>query len=371
MQNVLNKVCRLLIDYGFTRPRKCIELIKQKERYSSNSYYPEKKPSSSFSNFLYQFNQIWKYGASNKYFFMYGLDVKPKEERKEYVNFLHAFNRVCALNFGSNAHNSTCILRNKFYFDIFAKGIGVCTPKIKAYYSQGKLFLWNNGFREVPFSTLAKINDCNLFCKETEGECGMGIFILKVENEKLFINGSEISIESLEQKLLGAEYLFQEVVEQHEDMNKLYSGSINTLRLITVRSLKDNKYYVMPSILRIGANGSCVDNTSQGGFAVGFDLKTGRLNEYGFQKPQFGLKSDRHPDSGIKFSEFIIPYFQEAIDAALYFHSMLKDIQSVGWDIAIGKQGPIFIEGNDNWEINGPQVGNHGLRKEFEEYFYK
>ena len=48
------------------------------------------------------------------------------------------------------------------------------TPKIKAYYSQGKLFLWNNGFREVPFSTLAKINDCNLFCKETEGEDASG-----------------------------------------------------------------------------------------------------------------------------------------------------------------------------------------------------
>ena len=49
---------------------------------------------------------------------------------------------------------------------------------------------------------------------------------------------------------------------------------------------------------------------------------------------------------------------------------MLKDIHSIGWDIAIGKDGPVFIEGNDNWEINGPQVGNRGLKKEFEEYFY-
>ncbi|WP_428829211.1 hypothetical protein [Bacteroides cellulosilyticus] len=28
------------------------------------------------------------------------------------------------------------------------------------------------------------------------------------------------------------------------------------------------------------------------------------------------------------------------------------------------------MEGNDNWEINGHQDGNHGLKKEFMEYFF-
>ena len=45
------------------------------------------------------------------------------------------------------------------------------------------------------------------------------------------------------------------------------------------------------------------------------------------------------------------------------YHSILKDIHSIGWDIAIGKNGPIFIEGNDNWEINGPQICHGGLKK--------
>ena len=79
----------------------------------------------------------------------------------------------------------------------------------------------------------------------------------------------------------------------------------------------------MPSVLRIGTNGNIVDNTSQGGIAIGFDLNTGVLNEYGLQKPQFGLKLDTHPNSNIKFSDFQIPYIQEAIDKAKYFHSFL------------------------------------------------
>lgn len=371
MQNIFLKIRHYAVQYAYKRPKMCLDLIKHKELYSAQSYYPEKKASSALSNLIYQACQIWKYGAPNKYFYMYGLDVKSKEERKEYLNFAYAFRRVCSLNFESNIHNSTCILRNKLYFDIFAKGIGVKTPKIMAYYSQSKLFVWRDGFIEVPFSSLANLGDCSLFCKETEGECGIGIFILNVEDGKLFINEKEVSTVELEKKITGAEYLFQEVVEQHADMKRLYPGSINTMRLVTVRSLKDNQLHVMPSILRVGANGSYVDNTSQGGFAIGFDLSNGRLHEFGFQKPQFGFKSNKHPNSGIKFSDFTIPFYQETVAAALHFHSMLKDIQSVGWDIAIGPEGPIFIEGNDNWEVNGPQVGNHGLRKEFEEYFFE
>lgn len=37
----------------------------------------------------------------------------------------------------------------------------------------------------------------------------------------------------------------------------------------------------------------------------------------------------------------------------------------------MGEDGPISIEGNDNWEINGPQSCNRGLNNEFKEYFYK
>ena len=100
-------------------------------------------------------------------------------------------------------------------------------------------------------------------------------------------------------------------------------------------------------------------------------MQTGRLHEDGFCKPQFGRRLQVHPNTGVRFHNFYIPFIKEAEEQAIRFHSFLKDIHSIGWDIAIGKDGPIFIEGNDNWEINGPQVGNHGLRQEFKEYFYR
>lgn len=371
MTKLVIKIYKFLVDYLYLRPLAVLNLRNHKECYAGKSYYPELPSCPVWKNFLFQVGQIMKYGRRNDYYFMYGLDVKSKEERKQYVNFKQFFDRITYLNIGRNMNNSSCILRNKLYFDIFAKGIGVRSPKIKAYYAQGNMFIWKKEFVKSSFEDLLTLGDGELFCKEIEGECGAGIFILKIEGDKLLKNGKEMSIQKLQSIIGQSDYLFQEVAKQHSKMSEMYPESLNTIRLITVRSLKDGQLHLLPSILRIGANGNYVDNTSQGGIAVGFDLETGRLHQYGFQKPQFGLRLESHPDTHLKFSDFTIPFIKEVEEQALHFHSMLKDIQSIGWDVAIGPEGPIFIEGNDNWEINGPQVGNHGLRKEFEDYFFK
>lgn len=354
----------------YLKPRRILAFIKYKSLYSAKSYYPEKKARPAWKNYFLQIEQILRFGAPNSFFFMYGFDVKGRKERETYMNYRPFMIRRNYLNHGKNAHNSTCILRNKLYFDIFARSIGVDTPRVIAYYTNNKLYSVEQGFSEISFNELRQKNNQVLFCKEMAGECGAGIFKLKIEDGKFYKNDIEINPKDLENLIYNSDYIFQELVEQHPRMSELYSKSVNTMRMVTVRSLKDGKIHLMPSILRIGANGSFVDNTSQGGIAVGFDLETGQLHQYGFHKPQYGLRTEIHPDSGIRLSDFYIPFIKEAEEKAMFFHSMLKDIHSIGWDIAIGSNGPIFIEGNDNWEINGPQVGNRGLKKEFEEYFY-
>lgn len=371
VQSLVNNIYEGIIFNLKVKSTELVHLMKDKPLYSSTSYYPEKKQSSTWSNFMFQVRQIIKYGRPEHYFFMYGFDVKSKQERAEYMDYLTFKKRRDILNYRNNAHNSTCILRNKLYFDVFAHSIGVPTPTIEACYVKNQLFLLGDSFTSISFEDFARISNRTLFCKETAGECGAGVFKLKIENGKFYIKDAEVSVADIQKMMHNTEYLLQNLVEQHPRMSEMYPNAINTIRLVTVRSLKEGTYHVMPSVLRIGANGSFVDNTSQGGLAVGFDLKTGQLHEYGFYKPQFGTKTDHHPNSNVKFADFKIPFIKEAEDMAIRYHSMLKDLHSIGWDIAIGPNGPLFVEGNDNWEINGPQVGNHGLKKEFLEYFYK
>lgn len=370
LKDIIKSIYSSVVLNLYKKPRCILGLFNHKELYSAKSYYPELKHRATWKNFLLQVEQIIKYGIPNEFFFMYGFDVKGRKERDTYMNYRPFYLRRNYLNHDRNTHNSTCILRNKLYFDIFARSIGISTPRIVAYYTGNKLYTVGQTFCETNFKDFAKTENQTLFCKEMAGECGAGIFKLIVKDGKLYKNGSEINFTELENLIHNSDYIFQELVIQHPRMSELYSKSVNTMRMVTVRSLKDGNIHLMPSILRVGANGSFVDNTSQGGLAVGFNLETGQLNKYGFHKPQFGLRTETHPDSGVRLSEFYIPFIKEAEEKAMYFHSMLKDIHSIGWDIAIGENGPIFVEGNDNWEINGPQVGNHGLRKEFEEYFY-
>lgn len=348
-----------------------IDILRNQTFYIGESYFPELPTKSVEERFNDLVGQIKKYGWPDFQYLQYGMDVKSEEECEQYVNAMEFVYRRNYLNFERNPINSCCILRNKLYFDIFARSLNIQTPHIVAYYYNHTLYSLDNQFQPITLAGLLDVGDKDYFCKDMSGECGVGIFKLKVERGKFYIKNKEVSQEEVLSMMDNADYIIQDRVLQHPEMDRMYSGSINTIRLVTVRSLKDGELHVLPSILRIGANGSIVDNTSQGGIAVGFDLETGQLNKQGCYKPQFGRLTDQHPNSEIVFNEFYIPFIQQAKQEALFFHSMLKDIHSIGWDIAISPDGPVFIEGNDDWEITGPQACNGGLRKEFNEYFFE
>lgn len=157
-------------------------------------------------------------------------------------------------------------------------------------------------------------------------------------------------------------------IYQHEKMSELCPSTINSIRLITVMDM-DGVVHPFGPRLRIGRVGSSVDNWAKGGILVGIDLETGCLYKKGFLKPQYGTSTEYHLDTKVKFDGFVIPHFQEAVEAAIKLHKYLYRCHSVGWDIAITKDGPVFIEGNGLWEISGMQAVHGGMKKQIEKYF--
>ena len=367
--NRMTKIYRAVSAWLLVRPSHFVSLLKDKSLYKHATYYPEysDKVKSPKRIFMEQVGQILRFGKVNKFYFLYGFDVKTKEEQEKYVHAWPFQLRRGDLNL-SLYHDYSCILRDKLVFSLFAEGIGVKTVKILFYTTEGKLFDYATK-EECHVDKLLLLGDTKMFCKPLDGEEGKGAFVLQVKNGVFYQNGTPEGIDQIRSILTQQRYLVQEFLTQHEEMSRLHSQSINTIRLVTVRGIKDGEIHILPSILRIGTGDSVMDNTSRGGVAVGVNIETGYLKQYGFFKPQYGTKTDVHPDSKIKFEDFQIPYFEEVKRQAVYFHSMLPQIHSVGWDIAVGPNGPIFVEGNDNWEINGPQSCNGGMKKEFDAYF--
>lgn len=367
----INKILLCLCNWFLIKPLKILYLFRHRELYVHKSYYPElaDRRRSSLLIFFEQIGNVLKYNCYDEFYFPYGCDVKPKKERKKYINYQFFNVKRDSLNF-SDKVNCTCILRDKILFNVFANGIGIDTPKNVLYVANGKLYDFQNK-QEVFAKQLAQYAKNALFCKLVDGECGKGVFKLEYKDNKFYIDGNECVVEEVYQRFTSGRYLAQEVIQQHPLMASLHPQSVNSMRIVTVRSVNDGVIRVWPSILRMGTGNSIVDNTSQGGVYAGIDFSTGRMKEWGFYKPKFGLKTDRHPNSDIVFKDFEIPFLKEVQEQAVYFHSMLPGLQSVGWDISIGENGPVFIEGNDNWEINGPQICNGGLRDLYEEQFVK
>jgi hypothetical protein len=220
--------------------------------------------------------------------------------------------------------------------------------------------------KRVPVADIAADPQMNIdgFCKQLMGSQGVGAFPLRISGGSIYVGEKSICADELSRKLSGP-YLFQELVQQHAEMSVLHPHSINTLRLITFN--RDNNIEVFSGTLRIGTKGNRVDNWNAGGIAVSIDLETGRLRKKGFYKPGRGGAATIHPDSNIVLEGFKIPCFDEAIDLVKKLHTYLYGIHSIGWDIGITPDGPIFIEGNDDWDGSMPMA----LETDFARRFMK
>lgn len=107
-------------------------------------------------------------------------------------------------------------------------------------------------------------------------------------------------------KMIGKNFVIQEKVQQHEWFSRFNPTSVNTIRVVTYRSIVDEQIHVIQTLLRVGKPGSYVDNQSSGGIACGISSE-GKLNDWGCDKLSVKFNSI----NGISLSEVgIIPDFQ-------------------------------------------------------------
>lgn len=313
----------------------------------SESYYPELPQKSKFRMALDQLGHIWEYGSIERYYFPYGLDIKGFRDKDDYLDDSWFLWKCAMLNTVLTDHDYTCILRDKELFATLLMEWGFETPHTVATVRTPE--------EAASVTDMLYSRGGTYFCKPLDGQCGGGVFRLDT--------AIETNRESVCDKLSQGVYLVQTCVIQHPVMDRIYDKSVNTLRVLTVMDRETGKAVPVAGEVRFGAHGSVVDNLAAGGVAVGIDLKTGQLSEFGICKKGGAKRTPAHPDSQVRFADVRIPFVQEAVRAAQELHAKLGSIRIIGWDIAITADGPVFIEGNDNPEISGLQTVNGGLKK--------
>lgn len=363
IKNLYSALPKAIISTIYRRPRLLCKVLSNPSILISESYFPELPRKNKITIIYEQVKNIIKYGSIDEYYYMYGLDVKRSIKSNEYIIYQKFKKQRDYLNL-SNPHNDSAILRNKLFFEAVARTLGIRTPENIAFSEFGVITELNSSgvheWGEFPSGVY--------FAKPIDGECGGGIVKFSVESSNIQYLGEQITSHELEKLLKEGQYIIQRQLIQHPEMERLYPKSVNTIRLTTVRNPKNGEIEILPPTLRIGAHGSYVDNFSRGGVIVAMNTNSGHPAEWGYYKPMYGFKSQIHPDTLIKFSTFVVPFYEEVKKKAIFFHSFLN-LHSIGWDIAISPEGPVFIEGNDNWEINLPQTFDNPMKKEFKRLF--
>lgn len=341
-------------------------LIEIKNILKSETYYPEFKRKKYFIRLIENIGHFCKTKEVNSFYNLYGLDIKnSKNNYIDYLTFRKIRNKFNLKK--EKEYNYICLLRDKFYFEKILKDSGYKTPRIK-YYTNGNTMLYKINNEEISFNKFFEENQDNtLFMKLSSGECAEGIYELQINKNKLLLNKKEIAKDEIIDILSSKEFIIQEKLKQHEALNKLFSNSINTLRIVTIEN--NGEIEVLASLLRCGVGNNNVDNWAKGGLAIGIK-PGGYLKKYGFYKPYFGTKVEIHPNSNIKFENYKIPFYEEIIEEIKKLHRSFIKVKSIGWDVAILEDNNIsIIEGNDNWEIALHQVVDGSYKSKLMEYF--
>jgi len=155
-------------------------------------------------------------------------------------------------------------------------------------------------------------------------------------------------------------YVIQEYIYQHDYFAQFNPSSLNTLRVMTYRSVLDNEIHVISTMLRVGSFGSIVDNLKLGGYALGI-TESGHLRGFGFDEK--GNKMESFGEMKKSFKEVdpvhcIHQVWETAKKAAaLHYHARV-----LGFDMAVDRDEHVrMIEVNTSdlaidsiQHVNGP-----------------
>jgi hypothetical protein len=266
-----------------------------------------------------------------------------------------------------NDKNVKEVLDNKLYFDFYYRQFNVNLPTILMYNFKQMFVIGNKNvivndvsdFTALLKETFENNHACDsVLIKKTCASSG-GANIFKLYPNQLLSDPETIN--KIYSIVINSEFLFQENVKQHPELMRLNHSCLNTIRMDTFID-KNGKISIVSGHIRMSINNNHVDNISSGGCFVSVDLQTGRLRKYGYTTIKNGASKalTQHPVTKTVFENFVIPYFNESRELVLKTAACMPGLRLVGWDVAIGENGPIIIEGNSDYEIRGSDFADGG-----------
>jgi hypothetical protein len=154
----------------------------------------------------------------------------------------------------------------------------------------------------------------------------------------------------------GVPLMVQPCLGNHPDLAELALDAMVTCRIVTMTDEAGQPEPVVATFRMPAVRGAVVDNMHRGGIAAPVALDCGALGAasgYAIAGPP--TRYARHPVTGAAIEGRKLPQWPQVRELVCRAHDVFRPRLLVGWDVGIGPDGPVLLEGNERPGVGGLQ----------------
>ncbi len=313
--------------------------------------------------------KAWKLGFSSNTWLLYNLD---ENDPGLYLPDLSAILKNSKLNGFFNP-----IIGNKLVLSRLLAVHQVPRPRVVSIIVNGQLFEDDAPFdpdlSQALSRTLARYP--RQVFRPTWSGSGQGVFFLSLDDGGLKLNGEKITLEKACALLSSMDrYLATEFKEQQAYARKIFPGSTNTIRILTLWDLKIGEPYIAAIAPRFGTSRSApIDNwhSGDGGICASVDLETATLGPAVWRSADNQVVwESSHPETGQPIEGVVIPGLRECVEGLLGAAAYFPFCPCIGWDVVLTEDGFSILEANTLPGLNVVQIHTPLLKDPRTRQFY-
>lgn len=214
---------------------------------------------------------------------------------------------------------------------------------------------------QSPQQRISQIPDGHYILKPAQGCYGVGVQMFAKRGET-YANqrGQQCQIATVCDDVISnfggfRSWVIQPRFLNHPDVMAISpSQALQTCRVVTF-VCDDGRVHVIASQWRLAGPNSIKDNFDKGAtqnILSTLDERSGVIRSaLTFDPDGVGVKYlAEHPVSGISFSGTRVPFWDDIVTLAKRAALAFLPVRSIGWDIGVGQNGLVLIEGNRSWD---------------------
>lgn len=307
----------------------------------------------------------FKEGEFNALYYAMGLDLigrNPSEYigRRNLLKIKYRNESNLLHRAGSQTVNYDVVTKDKFYANSILSANGIPVIETLALISESHLIYPNREVADI--NTIAEFTS-PFFVKSLILEAGEGNYVCQKVNNQIKVNGELKNMVEFVKFLGNGKWVIQKKYSSHSSLQRINSSALNTTRIVTVMSPGGPVY--LCGFQGFATGGATSDSWQHGSIYVGIDVENTCLKGVGITSVQDKREGTmtKHPDSGILFKGYKIPYLKEAITLCIEAHRLFYFSFIIGWDVAITDDGPLILEANERPGMNVAQALDGGMKK--------